>query len=122
MGLNDCRLTFKSDQENSTEDLQDKIKRKRGADGLGTAIENSPVGYSNNNRKVERGIQEHGGVCRTLRSALEERLGAIIGLDHPIVPWLVRHGAQLITRYQARARGKTSYRQAKGYDSILPIC
>ena len=78
MGLNDCRLTFKSDQERSTEDLQKTIQRKRGTEGLGTAIENSPVGDSNNNGKVERAIQEHGGVVRTLRSALESRIGAKI--------------------------------------------
>ena len=122
MGLNDCRLTFKADQEKSTGDLQNTVKRKRGAEGLGTAIENSPVGDSNNNGKVERAIQEVGGVSRTFRSALEARIGAKVGLDHPITPWLVRHAAQVITRYQIRSSGKTSYRRAKGYDSKLPVC
>ena len=53
---------------------------------------------------------------------MEERLGCKVNLDHPIVPWMVRHAAQLIARYQIRACGKTSYRQAKGHDSILPVC
>ena len=34
----------------------------------------------------------------------------------------MRHAGQLITRYQVRGSGRTSYRMAKGRDAIQPVC
>ena len=65
---------------------------------------NSAVGDSNSNGIVERAIQDVEGQCRTMRSALEERL----------VPWLVRHAAVLITRCSVRPTGRTSFEMMKG--------
>ena len=70
---------------------------------------------------MERAVQEVAGVIRTLRSALEGRLKSKVHLDHPLALWLVRHAGQLITRYQIRDTGKTSYRMIKGYDSVIPV-
>ena len=61
------------------------------------------------------------GVARTLNLALAERMQTAIHLDQPIVPWLVRHAGQVLNRYQQRDTGRTSFRMAKGYDSILPV-
>ena len=85
-------------------------------------VEDTAVGESNANGRVERAIQELAGVTRTLQSAFEEGLGCEIGIRHPITPWLVRHAGQLITRYQVRDSGRTSYRMAKGRDAIQPVC
>ena len=121
LGLNKARIVMKSDQEKSIEDVKKDISRKRIADGQSTTQESSAVGDSNANGKAEKGIQELNGVVRTCRSALEERLGCTITINHPIFPWMVRHASQLIIRYQVRASGKTSYRMGKGEDSILPV-
>ena len=34
----------------------------------------------------------------------------------------VRHAGPLITRYQVRGSGRTSYKMAKGRDAIQPVC
>ena len=84
-------------------------------------LENSKVGDSNSNARVERAIQELGGLVRTFRAALESRLGAKIGLDHVIVPWLVKHAASVITRHLVRDCGNTSYKLIKGRRCIEPV-
>ena len=59
---------------------------------------------------------------RTLRLALQSKIGGDpIGLDHAIVPWLIKHAGQQITRYQIRACGKTSFRRIKGYNCSDPV-
>ena len=61
-GLDQCRLVLKSDQEPGIIEVQQAIKAARGrAHDHGTAIENSKVGDSNSNARVERAIQEIGG-------------------------------------------------------------
>ena len=97
-GLDGCRIVLKSDQEPGILEVQRTIAElRRQAHSHGTTIENSKVGDSNSNARVERAIQELGGLVRTYRAALESRLGAKIGLDHVIVPWLVKHAASVIT-------------------------
>ena len=61
-------------------------------------------------------------MIRTLKFALEERTGGEkIALGHPIVPWLAKHAAAQITRYQVRSNGRTSYQSIKGYKCRDPL-
>ena len=113
LGLNRSRIVMKSDPEKSIEDVKKDIARRRTANGQNTTQESIAVGDSDMNGKVERGIQEVNGVVRTLRSALEERLGCNITINHPLFPWMVRHAGQVIIRYQVRSSGKTSYGMEK---------
>ena len=123
LSLNRTRLIVRSDQEPSVTALKSDISRNRAAAGKGgTVFEDTAVGDSNANGRVERAIQEVAGVTCTLGSALEERLGCETGIRHPLTPWLVHHAAQLITRYKVRGSGRTSYRMAKGRDAIQPVC
>ena len=121
-GLQHCKLVFKSDLEPSVVEVQHDVMRKRTEQRLSTSLQNSPVGDSNNNGSVERAIRDLGGVARTLRSALEERLGQPIGLTHPLVPWLICQAANVLNSYQVRSNGKTAYKTAIGRDSIIPVC
>ena len=121
LGLNRARIVMKSDPEKAIEDVKKDVSRRRIAIGQSTTQESTAVGDSNMNGRVERAIQELNGIVRTLRSALEERIGCTITINHPIFPWMVRHASQLIIRYQIRASGKTSFRMGKGVDSILPF-
>ena len=121
LGLNRSRIVMKSDPEKSIEDVKKDNARRKTVTGHNTTQESTAVGDSDMNGKVERGIQEVNGVVRTLRSALEERLGCNITINHPLFPWMVRHAGQVIIRYQVRSSGKTSYRMGKGVDSILPV-
>jgi len=87
-GLQRCKIAFKSDQEPSIVDVQNDVMRRRNKQGLNTSMQNSPVGDSDNNGRIEKAIREREGVARTLRFAFEERIGKEIDLAHPIIPWL----------------------------------
>ena len=113
VGLSDERIVIKSDQEPSITELQRAIAAQRAGHGS-TAVENSRVGDSNSNGRVERAIQDFKGLVRTLRSDLESKVDAKITLDHPIVPWMVRHAAHIINVSRVREDGRTAYQLMKG--------
>ncbi len=112
IGLANERIITKADQEASITDVQNSIVAARGS--RGTAIEQSKVGDSNSNGRIERAIQDFKGLVRTLRSALESAVGERIHLDHPVVPWMVRHAAHTITQSRVRENGRTAYQLMKG--------
>ena len=86
-GLNTCHLVVKNDQEPAIVDVQSEVMRRRGIAGAdGTAKEHSRVGDSSSNGRVERCIQEVGGMTRTYRSALEQKIGRPIPVSHPMSP------------------------------------
>ena len=62
------------------------------------------------------------GMARTLRHSLEALHGISIGPGHPILPWMVQHGAFLISRGQIGSDGKTAYdrRRGRSYKKDLP--
>ena len=113
VGLRDDRVIAKSDQEPSIIDVAKEIARNREG-RFGTAIDNSAVGDSDSNGTIERAIQDVQGQCRTMRSALEDRLKCKISLKSPVVPWLVRHAGYLITRCRVRPNGRTAFQVMKG--------
>ena len=112
IGLSEERIIVKSDQENSITELQRGIATARA--GHGTAIENSRVGDSNSNGRVERAIQDFKGLVRTLRSDLESKIGERVTLESPVVPWMVRHAAHIINVTRVREDGRTAYQLMKG--------
>ena len=95
VGLTTERVVVTSDQEASLVELHGEIAEKRGCEdyGIGTGMENSKVGDSNSNGNIERAIRDVGNLVRTLRSALEEKIGEKITLGSAIVPWMIRHAA-----------------------------
>ena len=99
------------------------MAKKRGYEdyGIGTGIENSKVGDSNSNGKIERAIRDVGNLVRTLRSATEEQIGQTMTLAELIVPWMIRHAAYLITRCRVRSHGKTSLQLMKGRITLLGL-
>ncbi len=112
VGLANERIIVKADQEPAIIDVQRGVAKARA--GHGTALENSKVGDSNSNGRIERCIQDFKGLVRTLRSDVEAKIGEKINLEHPLVPWLVRHAAHIITRCRVREDGRTAYQLMKG--------
>ena len=53
---------------------------------------------------------------RVLRSGFESRYGRKPLGDHCAIPWLVRHAAAVIGRYQVGTDGKTAHRRLRGRD------
>ena len=80
VGMARERIVVKSDQESSIVELQLEIAKLRGFGdyGVGTGVENSKVGDSDSNGKIERAIRDVGNMVRTLRSALEFKIGCKI--------------------------------------------
>ena len=112
VGLAKERVITKTDQEASIVQLQHEVARQRKE--AGTAIENSRVGDSDSNGKIERNIREVKGMIRTFRCDIESKTGKAVKLDDPIVPWIVRHAAYVITRCRVGADGKTALQRIKG--------
>ena len=107
VGLKEDRIIIKDDQEPAIIDVAKQIALNRGG-RFGTALDNSRVGDSDSNGTIERAIQDVEGQCRTMRSALEEKLKTKITLKHTVTPWLIRHAGYLITRCRIRPSGRTA--------------
>ena len=105
------RLVIMSDQENAIKNLVDMIRDSRTHE---TAVINTPKGSSASAGGIERANYEVEKQIRTLRSRFEENYGESIGLDHKMLPFLVRHCAWLITHYQVTSDGKTPYERLRG--------
>ena len=70
------KITIKSDQEPAILALTEDIMRFRASIGAEETVpENSPTYGHQSNVVVERGVQSVEGMIRTLKSALEERMG-----------------------------------------------
>ena len=106
VGLAQERIITKTDQEPAIIQLQQEVARRRKE--AVTAIANSRVGASHSNGNIERNIREVRGMVRTIRCALEEKIGRSITLDDVIVPWIVRHAAYTLTRCRMGPDGKTA--------------
>ena len=103
-------LIVKSDQEPAVKTVVEDVGRAKAADGSGRYIvENSPVGASQSNGMVERGIQSIAALARVLLSAVQDRWGVEVEIDHPFVFYLVEYAAVLLNRFEGSADGKTAY-------------
>ena len=111
--LKQDRIIAKEDQEPAIIDVAKEIARNRG-ERFGTAIDNSRVGDSDSNGTIERAIQDAEGQCRTMRSALDEKIGTKITFRSTITPWLIRHAGYFITRCRVRPNGRTALQMLKG--------
>ena len=80
------------------------------------SIESSPVGDSQSNGMVERGIQTWEGQVRTLKDALEHRIQREIDPGHPIMTW-IEHATSLIRRCSIGTDGQTALQRVKGRPS-----
>ena len=119
VGLAGERIIIKADQEVAITELQRTVARLR--KDYGSALEQSRVGDSNSNGRVERAIQDLKGFARTLRAALEIAVGGKVNLSDPIVPLLVRHAAYLINVSRVRENGRTARQIMKGRRSRTPL-
>ena len=103
------RLTIISDQENAVKNFVHMIRDSRTHE---TAVINTPKGSSASAGGIERANYEVKKMIRSLR--FEENYGESVGLDHKMLPFLVRHCAWLITHYQVQSDGTTPYERLRG--------
>ena len=120
-GYRGQQIIMKSDQEPSIEALRKAVSELRG--GM-TTWENSPVGESASNGKVEdagRRVREY---LITLKDQLEMKIGGTIATDADILQWMVRWSAIAISKCKVGLDGKTAYEKLKGRkcrQEILPF-
>ena len=70
------------------------------------SFEESPVGEHQSNGAVENAIKRVQGQIRTVRDALESRIGERIRGDDNVFTWLVRNAAASMNRYQVGVMGE----------------
>ena len=105
------RLIIMSDQENAVKNLVDMIRDSRTHE---TAVISTQKGSSASAGRIDRANYDVEKQIRALRSRIEENYGESVGLDHKMLPFLVRHGAWLKTHCLVKSDGKTPYESLCG--------
>ena len=115
IGLEYHEIIVKTDNEPALVALVEAWSRYRAAKGGGKMImEHSPVRSSKSNGVVEKAVQEVQGMVRTMRSALEDKWGMKMSMEHPIWAWLIEYSAFVWSRYRVGKDGKTAYERING--------
>ena len=89
--------------------------------GSQTVPERPPVGEGQCDGAVERAIGLVVGKASTLRAALEERIGAQVPRDAPVLCWLVKFVAYPINRCDVGNDAKSPTEQLRGRRQKTPI-
>jgi hypothetical protein len=105
------RVILKSDQEPSIMALKAAVKRELESE---VSFEESPVGEHQSNGAVENAVKRVQGQVRTMRDALESRIGERIKGEDNVFTWMVRHAAASMNRYQVGEDGKTAHERMRG--------
>ena len=94
--------------------MVDKIKEIRDKQGKETDVEWSPRYDLDANGLAEWGVQAAEGMTRTLKLELEDKIGGRVPADRPVISWMVRHAAELVTKIEIKQNGKTSLEILRG--------
>ena len=85
--------------------------------GLEQCLEEHPPEYDPQaNGSAEVGVKLVKGHFRTAKSCLESKIGFKIPVQHPLVAWLVRQAASLITWCSKGHDGRSAYQRVKARD------
>lgn len=77
-------------------------------------LEASPVGESQSHGFIESAVNTVQGMIRTMRGALDTRLGSRLRITCDIIPWLVKHGAHTVSLYHVGVDGITPHNWVRG--------
>jgi hypothetical protein len=107
------RVIVKSDQEPAIIALVNSVKNAFKGDLL---VEHSPKGESQSNGEIEIAVQAVQGIARTLKEAVEQKIGGKIGPREPLLAWLTEYAGVLLTLFHKGAPhdGMTAYQRLKG--------
>ena len=76
--------------------------------------EESPACDSRSNGYIESVIKGIQGKIRTMKDALESRIGIKLKDDHSSLPWLIRHAGFIKSRFNIDESGRSPYGNGKG--------
>jgi len=111
-GDKDRPILLKSDQEPAILYLIDDVSTSR--TGAKTLAEQAPKRSKGSNGIVERAVQSVEVFLRTLKSALDERMGVKINTKHPVLTWMCEYASYMMNRLEVSADGRTAYERNKG--------
>ena len=89
---------------------------------LDSIQESRPAAYDpSSNGSVENAARQIGGMIKTFRSCLEDRIAQRIPISHCASGWLVEHAAWLPTTRQRQSDGLTACQRARGRRSLTQL-
>ncbi len=74
---------------------------------------------------VENGVKLRTGLLCVHLTALERKIGGKTSTKHPVMTWLVERVADMMTKYQQGAHGRTAYERLLGqhvHEEGLKVC
>jgi len=108
-GLKD--ICLKTDGEPAILALQQAVAKARSSR---TIPRNPPAYNPQSNGSAEKAVQDVSGQMRRLTLALEARLHQRVSATLPVMAWLVRHAAFVLTHFQVGHDGLTPWRRLTG--------
>ena len=111
-------IVLKTDGEPAMLALQSAIIKAR---SHRTVLRNSPAYNPQSNGSAEKGVQDVTDLIRRHVLALQARLKQKVNLKIPVLAWLIRHAAFVITRYSVGHDGLTPWRRltGKGWNGVI---
>ena len=107
-------LTLKSDNEPAIVKLLTEALRELRVQGVAQVLEeHSPEYDPQSNGSAEVGVKLLKGQLRTLKSCLEDQLGYRVPVQHPLIAWMTRHAANLVTWCARGHDGQTAYQRVR---------
>lgn len=117
-GLKDIAIRLKTDQEPSMVSLQRAVQSLRPKEVIPV---NSPVGESESNGRVENAIRRIQEKSRVLRHQLEENMMVKLPDSSPVMAWLIRWAAELLSKYSCGDGGKSPHERLHGDKCTTPL-
>ena len=115
-------LEYRVDNEPAMRELQEKVRDSRMIEKEAQVIiSNSPPKSSASAGPVEKAVQEVEGMVRTIKIALEDRVGSRVSVKSLIFQWIVEHSADMLNRFCIGHDGRTPLTRLKGRQSFRPI-
>ena len=111
--------TLQTDQEDFILNLLKTVAQKLGAN---INVRQSPAYSSQSQGSIERYHRTLMGQVRTLLQQVTTKYNLTLSVQHPILPWIVRHAAWLLNRYAIHNDGQTSYQRRWQKDHKAPLC
>ena len=117
-GMKDAKIQLKSDQEPAIINVQTMIQEIRPGMVITT---NSLVGESQCNGRVENAFRRAQEKVRALKHQVESGIKCRVLEDAPIMSWMVRWAAELLSKYAPGEDGRTPYERIRHEICAVPI-
>ena len=105
------KIILKTDNEASIMALKRAIMTEK---PVTIVPEEAPVRESQSNGEVENAVKQVQSKTRTLRLSIESRYEMDLNRDHPSIPWMLKHAADMLRRMSIGKDGRTAWERMKG--------